>query len=472
MCLVLILLSIQGFAQKGDCFIEIVSKAGVKVYLDGEFKGITSNENNGLFIQGVSPGKHDIMLVKANFKPQRERIHLKKRQVLSYRVKPFITKIKPKKPDSFRSLQIKKKKGDILIQSLPTSIRVIIKSLNVDDRKIEDKLLLEDVPIGNYSALFIWKFKRLNYIIKVEHNMTTHIMVNMIKKDVKNLYETDVMKIRKLERERARYDSIAAENLKMMEREKEAFIQSQERERESLRIAHEKEVELFKLFREEQFEMLDKSMVFVRGGDFTMGGAFTNSKPKRELMVRSFEISKYEVTRDLWFAVMGCDKIDYKNNQTPISNVRWMDVQVFLQKLYRLTGLRYRLPSEVEWEYAASGGRLSKGYKFAGSNNLRQLRGKGNIYHHETVGMRIPNELGLYNMTGNVWEICEDKWHDNYQGAPNNGRAWVDNINIGHVIRGGGHNGKRAYYDVRFRAHEYSPFAMDDEIGFRLVRSK
>ena len=190
-------------------------------------------------------------------------------------------------------------------------------------------------------------------------------------------------------------------------------------------------------------------MVSIPGGSFRMGctreqrDCGESEKPVHEVQVRAFEMGQYEVTQELWTAVMGENPSHFGNcAQCPVENVSWNKVQQFLKKLNVQTGVQYRLPTEAEWEYAARGGQQSQGYQYAGSNNVDAVGWYGENSGSKThrVGQKEPNELGLYDMSGNVAEWVQDCWHGSYKGAPADGRAWGSE-NSGdcswRVLRGG-----------------------------------
>ena len=157
-------------------------------------------------------------------------------------------------------------------------------------------------------------------------------------------------------------------------------------------------------------------MVFVEGGTFNMGHAYERyEKPVHSVTLSSYSIGKYPVTQELWEEVMGTNPSNFKGARKPVEQVSWDDCQDFIRKLNSLTGQNFRLPTEAEWEFAARGGNSSRGYKYSGSDaidNVAWYRGNsGSITHN--VGTKSPNELGIYDMSGNVYEWCSD-WYGNY----------------------------------------------------------
>ena len=159
-------------------------------------------------------------------------------------------------------------------------------------------------------------------------------------------------------------------------------------------------------------------MVLVEGGTYMMGNPDRDRNDEyakdvpHEVTLSSFYICKYEVTEALWTAVMGSNPSRHKlGDNYPVEQVNWYDCQDFVEKLSELTGRHFRLPTEAEWEYAARGGKRSRGYRYSGSYALDEIGwhvGNAHYYKRE-VGTKKPNELGLYDMTGNVSEWCQDK---------------------------------------------------------------
>ena len=169
-------------------------------------------------------------------------------------------------------------------------------------------------------------------------------------------------------------------------------------------------------------------MKYVEGGEFMMGAtaeqgddAWDDEKPAHRVSLDSYYIGETQVTQALWKAVMGENPSRRKDDNLPVETISWNNCQEFIQKLNQLTGRTFALPTEAQWEFAARGGNSSRGYKYAGSNDLSEVAWFGDNWGGEThsVAQKKPNELGLYDMSGNVWEWCND-WYDSnyYQSSP------------------------------------------------------
>ncbi|MDR0763431.1 MAG: formylglycine-generating enzyme family protein [Bacteroidales bacterium] len=220
-------------------------------------------------------------------------------------------------------------------------------------------------------------------------------------------------------------------------------------------------------------------MVFVRGGSFMMGctktpsgGCLENETPHR-VYIDDFYIGKYEVTQQQWLAVMGKNLSSYKgdgNLLKPVEMVSWVDCRIFVEKLSIITGRCYRLPTEAEWEYAARGGRDGTNLFYSGSDNIEDVAwyDDNNTSPSGTkeVGKKSPNELGLYDMSGNVWEWCLDMRGDysiwdtvNPRGACSGDR----------VIRGGYYAADPFSMRVSFRSSSGPSHYARNDTGLRLV---
>lgn len=207
------------------------------------------------------------------------------------------------------------------------------------------------------------------------------------------------------------------------------------------------------------------NMVFVQGGSFMMGcddsTTWGNEKPVHREIVSSFWINKYEVTQKLWQTIMGNNNFHFIGDNLPADTRSWDACQSFINKLNRLTGLTFRLPTEAEWEFAARGGNKSTGYKYSGSDvpNIVGWIGENSGNKTHPVGEKQSNELGLYDMTGNVWEWTSDKYSENYNSPRNSSE---------YVIRGGCCYSNVIYVSVFDRRRE-RPSQYLTTSGFRLV---
>ena len=185
-------------------------------------------------------------------------------------------------------------------------------------------------------------------------------------------------------------------------------------------------------------------MVWVEGGTFRMGatseqvsGAWDNEKPVHSVTLSGYYIGETVVTQALWKAVMGSNPSYWKGDNLPVEQVSWDDCQEFIRKLNSLTGQNFRLPTEAEWEFACRGGNNSCGYKYSGSNyidNVAWYSDNSGEKNHP-VATKLPNELGIYDMSGNVWEWCSDWMGDYSSGAQTNPKGPYDGSR--RVIRGG-----------------------------------
>ena len=217
------------------------------------------------------------------------------------------------------------------------------------------------------------------------------------------------------------------------------------------------------------------NMVKVDGGRFRMGAtseqgndAYNNEKPVHEVTLSDYYMGKYEVRQSEWEAVMGSNPSRFKGADLPVERVSWEDCHEFIGRLNALTGLNFKLPTEAQWEYAARGGRLSKGYKYSGSNNLGEVgwygSNSGNCTHR--VGEKQPNELGLYDMSGNVWEWCEDRYGGYSVTSQRDPLGAADGSH--RMYRGGSWNSEVRNCRVSVR-YDFALGHRYDNLGFRLV---
>ena len=213
-------------------------------------------------------------------------------------------------------------------------------------------------------------------------------------------------------------------------------------------------------------------LVFVEGGTFEMGAtaeqgedAQDDERPVRTIRLDGFYIGKYEVTQAQWKAVMGTEPSWFKGDNLPVERVSWEDAQEFCQKLSEATGKKYVLPTEAQWEYAARGGNQSQHYKYAGSNDIDEVAW---YYGNEThpVGTKKANELGVYDMSGNVWEWCSD-WYASYDENDTENPQGPAKGSL-RVLRGGGWGNLAVVCRVSFR-HNDTPGYRRHNLGFRVA---
>ena len=230
------------------------------------------------------------------------------------------------------------------------------------------------------------------------------------------------------------------------------------------------------------------NMIAVKGGTFTMGAtaeqgddAIDYEKPAHQVTLSDYYIGETEVTQELWQAVMGSNPSYFTGNlQRPVECVSWNDCQEFIKKLNQLTGKTFRLPTEAEWEYAARGGSQSRGYKYAGSNTVTDVAwiasspffnifyNTFNLYATHSVGTKRPNELGLYDMSGNVWEWCQDWYDENYYSSLPQTNPAGPSSGSNRVYRGGCWNCDAGGCRVSSR-NSLTPARSDYALGLRLA---
>ena len=251
----------------------------------------------------------------------------------------------------------------------------------------------------------------------------------------------------------------------------------------------EKKHEVSSLYQAVPQTTIDTNMAFVEGGSFQMGSndGYGDEKPIHEVTLSSFWIGKYEVTQKEWNEVMGKSPSNWIGDQLPVENVSWFDAVEYCNKrsiregltpCYRGSGDNitcdwdadgYRLPTEAEWEYAARGGVKSRGFKYSGSNNIDEVAwydGNSGERTHD-VGTKLPNELGIYDMSGNVWEWCWDIPGSYPSGAQTNPHGATSGTV--RVLRGGNWYYNADFCTVSFRFVKIASYS-NIYLGFRVCR--
>lgn len=225
-------------------------------------------------------------------------------------------------------------------------------------------------------------------------------------------------------------------------------------------------------------------MILVEGGIFQMGNNnfYDDERPVHRVQLDSFYIGKYPVTQKQWIEIMGYNPSRFsKNENFPVEKIRWNEVHEFIKKLNDKSGLTYRLPTEAEWEYAAKGGKKSKGFLYSGSSNADEVgwyKGNSDGKPHP-VGLKQSNEIGIYDMSGNIEEWCSDFYNPEFyktspfynpQESSNSYRNYDFVAHEGvHITRGG----KCSWADVTFlriSCRSYKDNSGGRDIGFRLAK--
>ena len=260
-----------------------------------------------------------------------------------------------------------------------------------------------------------------------------------------------------------------------------------------------------KLYKQEPLsntQILVPATVFVKGGTFTMGCTKEGSdwcrdysQPVHKVIINDFRIGKYEVTVEQYFQFcsetkmnlpywlvnisdfqitdVGLKNIGYENTNIknlPIVGISWNNASAYCRWLSQKTGKNYRLPTEAEWEYAARGGIYSKGYKYSGSNEIDEIAwydGNSNRKIHE-VGSKKPNELGLYDISGNLHEFCEDFYDENYYHRSTLTNPKGPNSGDRRTIRGGSYDNSKNWSLIYDRS-DVIPTIRNQNLGFRIV---
>jgi len=220
---------------------------------------------------------------------------------------------------------------------------------------------------------------------------------------------------------------------------------------------------------------LNMKMIAVEGGLFQMGAtseqgedARDNESPVHQVQLESFYIAECEVTQAQWKKIMGENRSEFKDDTHPVEMVNWEDAQKFCRELSALTGKTYQLPTEAQWEYAARGGKNRQKYKYSGSDELDAVAWYKQNSNAKTnpVKQKRANELGLYDMSGNVWEWCSDYYGTYDSSKQNNPTGPFSGED--RVLRGGGFFNELQFCRVSHRAGEH-PLTRYNFSGFRVV---
>jgi len=221
----------------------------------------------------------------------------------------------------------------------------------------------------------------------------------------------------------------------------------------------------------------EPELIWVEGGTFIMGcldgtdeDCLPNERPEHEVTLTGFHIAKYPVTQRQWKLIMGNNPSRFQGDDLPVERVSWHDAQEFITRLNDASGKNYRLPTEAEWEYAARGGYRNQGLKYSGSNEVNEVAWFVDNSENKThiVGKKEPNELLIFDMSGNVLEWCNDWFHQNYYSNSPQIDPQGPSETINRVQRGGGYLSPATQCRVS-RRHHATPTSISNDPGFRLA---
>ena len=338
----------------------------------------------------------------------------------------------------------------------------------INDKKICAVFLDGIVPRQGWFAL---EYSNVNCV-----NYTDKSQVDKLMQELEDAYQPEAAEARRQELEAAKEAAIQRVREEFERKMQQAAEAAARKERERLEKEKEERKETVLTF---TVKGVSFKMIKVEGGTFTMGAtaeqgkdAYDNERPAHQVTLTDYYIGQTQVTQALWKAVMGDNPSKFTGDNLPVEQVSWKDCQIFIEKLNsmlskELGGKRFALPTEAQWEYAARGGNQSKGYTYAGSKEIDDvawcIHNSGKQTH--PVAQKRPNELGLYDMSGNVWEWCQD-WYGNYSSnAQTNPQGPARGTN--RVFRGGSWRYFTEYCRVSYR-WGYKPGDRIYFLGLRL----
>lgn len=422
-------------AATGD--LQVTCEANIRIFIDNDFKGVTNDSENGLFIENLSPGRHTLKAIKKGFDPFVKDISIIASKAIEVKINfgQRQEQIKSLQPEEGQTLS---QVGNMELRSVPLGAKVTINGKSYQQKTDFE---ISNFPIGQHKVSFERGNQRLAGLFNLDANETLKLKAHF--------KEGKIIDLSKIEREEA--EKISREEQarrERVQREEQARLEQSQREEQERRE---------RVQREEQAR--NAKFVLVPTGTFMMGSSnvHDNNKRRQVTINKSFYIQTTEVTQWQWRRVMGDIPSKYSScgDDCPVWWVTWEEAQDFIQKLNNMEGTNsYRLPTAEEWEYAARAGTTTV-YSFgddAGRLGEYAWIGYNSGGKHHPVGQKKPNPWGLYDVHGNSHEWVENAF------------AWGN-----HFIRGGGH-----YSDAQSCSSSYSNVAGPSynvrTAGFRLAR--
>ena len=319
------------------------------------------------------------------------------------------------------------------------------------------------------SALEVQRTERKKAVLQKEQELKLaqidleecEANINKLQQKIHELREPQVAK----EKAKQEKERIEAEERRKEEAQRQREAEERRRREEEAR-AKEKKFTI---------DGVEFKMIRVEGGSFMMGSPddatiYDDEKPQHRVTLSDYYIGETQVTQELWAAVMGNNPAYFKGNNNPVECVSWDNCQEFIRKLNEKTGKAFRLPTEAEWEFAARGGKKCKGYKYAGSDTINEVAWYNDNSNASThpVKLKKPNELDIYDMSGNVWEWCQDWFDSNYYENSPDATPQGPVSGSDRVLRGGSWINNATYGRTAYRSSN-SPGNRNNNLGFRLA---
>lgn len=433
------LLFLSGIHATPIGHVQVQSEPGLLIFLDGTFRGETTAELGGLVLQGVPEGTHTLKVVKEGFQPQTEQVDVVRGEMVSIRVGALRPQVSIEQVGRSTHSQGVDQTGTLSVESLPTECLITIAELGItEDKKVKGEWRARFIPPGKYRIEASAQGKTLTQ-------------------------DADVLPGRE---SRVFFDFVAGA--------------AQEVEKELTDwVPRESSFHAGEIWKEPHSAI---EFVWVPGGCYEMGcGHWTHAckddeEPVHKVCVDGFWISKYEVTQAQWQNVIKKKSFSFTRGDTyPADKVSWDDAREFITQLSALSDRTFRLPTEAEWEYAArSGGRPEK---YSGGGHAEAVawhaRDSGEKLH--PVGTKAPNGLGIHDMSGNVWEWCQDSYDPEFYASSPRINPLASLSSPYRVLRGGSWDDlpKFVRTGIRYkrRAEARYSFMLGEfrNIGLRLV---
>ena len=430
---------------QGGYLVMNVTPPHARVSIDGQAAGVVNSE--GIFKSYLTPGPHTYKVEAEGYDEQSGRVQMSNERIdLSIRLRSVLASLSIRCATSGASIYIDDEyKGDsrwegkltprtYLIEARKSGYRSVCQTVSLTKQQVLNLPLPELQPI--YGSLRV-DYEPENSEVYLDGKLlgrTPDVFRNL-------LVGTHTLKISK-----AGYGD-HTERVTIAENQPSAVSGKLDRLSNSVSLSSNTSVsQTGSNIVKEEFNVkgVKFNMIRVEGGTFSMGATpemekpYKDEKPAHEVTLSTYYMGETEVTQALWQAVMGSNPSFFKGDNLPVESVSWDDCQVFISKLNQLTGRRFSMPTEAQWEYASRGGNKSRHTQYSGSNNIDEVAwydGNSGIKTHP-VGLKQKNELGLYDMSGNVWEWCSDKYGNYSSSSQTNptGPSSGDD----RVFRGGG----------------------------------